>query len=60
MLNIDLKDKIQKLSAEYWDYKGFYDFPSKYKGDCDYGKVQTHPLLVNQNIKSEGPRQILV
>ena len=28
----DIQDKIKKLSAEYWNYKGFYTFPSKYKG----------------------------
>ena len=28
----DIRDKITKLSAEYWNYKGFYNFSSDYKG----------------------------
>ena len=28
----DIKDKINKLSAAFWNYKGFYNFPSVYKG----------------------------
>ena len=28
----DIKDKIKKLSQEYWYYKGFYQFPDKFKG----------------------------
>jgi len=27
----DIKDKIIKLSADYWKYKGFYNFSSQYK-----------------------------
>ena len=27
-----LKAKIAKLSADYWNYKGFYNFSSQYKG----------------------------
>ena len=30
--NSDVKDKIKKLSADYWNYKGFYKFPDKYNG----------------------------
>ena len=26
------KRKVSKLSAKYWIYKGFYEFPSQYKG----------------------------
>ena len=28
----DVKDKILKLSAEYWNYKGFYKFPTEFDG----------------------------
>ena len=28
----DVEDKITKLSSDYWNYKGFYNFPSQYKG----------------------------
>lgn len=28
----DIQAKIAKLSAEYWNYKGFYNFPDEYKG----------------------------
>ena len=30
--NINVRDKITKLSANYWSYKGFYNFPQNYKG----------------------------
>ena len=33
----DLNDKIAKLSATYWDYKGYYNFSSDYKGSFVYG-----------------------
>ena len=33
----DLNDKIAKLSANYWDYKGYYNFSSDYKGSFVYG-----------------------
>ena len=31
-INSDVKEKISKLSTEYWNYKGFYKFPLLYKG----------------------------
>ena len=34
--NSDEKDKITKLSAKYRNYKGFYNFPTKYKGSVNF------------------------
>ena len=38
MYNVEYKEDsefqktLSELSSEYWTYKGYYDYPSKYKG----------------------------
>ena len=32
----DIKEQITQFSAEYWNYKGFYNFPTAYKGHLIY------------------------
>ena len=30
--NSELTNKITQLSTDYWNYKGYYDFPPEFKG----------------------------
>ena len=46
-INSDVKEKIEKLSKEYWNYKGFFKFPPyKYTGFYIQSKTQLTYFLL--------------
>ena len=48
------KQFVQNLSTEYWNYKGYYKFPSQYKGIYNTTLFKSFEESIFKNLKWRG------